>query len=361
MISDSGKWPPPRCETGWSRTVLRLRNVVVDPSNAALYHHGRHVPEGALYRNGSIYRGNAAQAPSAVNRTQGRHLWGGPLFSHFGHFLTESLSRLWAVRDSGVQSIVFSPKDPGRKRQDRLPDHQDLLLKCLHIDLPVRIVHEPEEFEDLLIAGPGFGLGPMAAGTPEFREFLRAIAVPSDMTGRKRLYLSRSALPEKAGSILAERHLEQLLERQGFKIYHPQQHSITEQFATFRAARQIIGPDGSAFHLAGFVTDPGQSFTIIKRRSAPDHANIVDQLVAMGAKVQVVDAIRANWIRPGKRKADDRSWAELDFADLFARLSALGLLSAPVDASDLELPPIAQEVERIGHANKGQMTRLATG
>jgi hypothetical protein len=42
-------------------------------------------------------------------------------------------------------------------------------------------------------------------------------------------------------------------------------------------------------------------------------------------------------------------------------LSALGLLSAPVDASDLELPPIAQEVERIGHANKGQMTRLATG
>lgn len=350
---------PPQCDSGWSRSVLRLTGVVVDPSNAALYHRGAHVPEGALYRNGSVYRGAAGVAPSAFKRVAGRHLWAGPLFSHFGHFLTESLSRLWAARDGAVQSIVFSPKDLGRKRPTDLPGYQQMLLRRLQIDLPVQIVYEATEFEDLLIPGPGFGLGPMAAGTAEFRDFVRRIDTIAAPAGEGRLYLSRSALPPKAGSVLAERHLEMLLEAQGFEIFHPQNHSIDEQFAKFRSARQIIGPDGSAFHLAGFVTRPDQSFTIIKRRSAKDYTNIVRQLEAMGAHVNVVDAIRANWIRPGKRKADDRSWGELDFVGLFSQLGDLGLLRHQTDPSALNAPPIDADVQRAGQANKGEMTRVA--
>ncbi|MBU3029431.1 glycosyltransferase family 61 protein [Paracoccus marinaquae] len=350
--------PLPDPDRGWSRTVMRVRGAVIDPSDGGVWCDGALCPEAMLYRWRGAYKGRKGTVmPADPARIAGRHLWGGTLFFHFGHFLSESLGRLWAAEASGAESILFTPKNPRGKRPEDLVGFQKQVLARLGIELPVRILYAPAMVEDLLIPGQGFGLGALARGTPEFRAFARRMDPDPDAgpgTGARRLYISRTALPRKTGSVLGEAWLEEQLRGQGFRIYHPQQHSIDHQLRTFREATHFVGPDGSAFHLAGFIARPWQNFTLIKRRSAREYVTFVDQLKAVGAKVGVIDALVANWIRPGKHKPDDMSWGELDALRLSDELQRLGLTGAPL----AEPPSFADELEQISRIHGGPMTRL---
>lgn len=344
----------PHPEGGWSRAVQRLHPAVIDVEHGAVYAGAEHCPEAALIRGRGVYRGGRGTAPAPVTRIAGRHLWGGTLFFHFGHFLTESLSRLWGAEGSGATSILFAPKSLLGKRPEGLSGWQRQILDRMGVTLPVRILYDHAEVEELIVPGPGFGLGVMARGTDEFRAMARRMTPPVQPVAGRKLYLSRSALPKKTGSVLGEAALERRLEAEGFEIFHPQQHSIDAQLAAFRSASHLLGPDGSAFHLAGFVAAPQQRFTLIKRRSADDYRNICDQLSGMGCTVDVIDALAANWIRPGKHKADDMSWGEPDLPRLWAALADLGLVSGPSP----EAPDHGPELALIAAHHKGPMTRV---
>lgn len=358
-----GRFPRPDPEQGWSRSVLRLTGAVVDPADGGVWDRGALCPEAMLYRWRNTYKGHrGTAAPQDPAPMAGRHLWGGTLFFHFGHFLAESLSRLWAAEGSGAASILFTPKHLRGKRPAELAGYQSEILKRLGIAIPVRILYEPVVVDELIIPGQGFGLGALSRGTPEFRAFARRMdpgpgPEAESRTGTGKLYVSRSALPPKTGSILGERDLERMLAREGFTIYHPQQHSIEHQLRSFRNATHILGPDGSAFHLAAFVAQPHQGFTIIKRRSAREYVTFLDQLDGLGADVAAIDAVTADWVRPGKGKPDDMSWGELDFARLSEGLLKRGLIAAP-----LPLPaPFTEELDRIGRFNRGPMLSLPVG
>lgn len=345
--------PLPEPDGGWSRSVLRLRDAVVDPDHGGVWKDGALVPEAMLYRWRGPYRGWKGTAPEAPVPLAGRHLWGGTIFFHFGHFLAESLCRLWGAGASGAESILFTPKNLKGKRPEDLVGFQKRVLERLGITLPVRLVYEPLQVEDLILPGQGFGLGAMAPGTEEFRAFARGMDPGGVVTGRK-IYISRSALPKKTGSVLGEAAVEAMLSEQGFEIFHPQRHSIDDQLKTFREAAHLLGPDGSAFHLAGFIAQPHQTFTIIKRRSAREYLTFYDQLIGAGAKAHVIDAIVADWVRPGKAKPDDMSWGEMDVARLSQGLMQLGLIDRPlgttIDWSD--------ELDQIARVHKGEMTRF---
>ncbi|WP_128253598.1 glycosyltransferase family 61 protein [Falsirhodobacter deserti] len=349
--------PFPDPEEGWSRSVFRVKGGVVDPDHGGLWCDGTLCPEAMLYRWRNTYRGGKGTEPATAAPLPGRHLWGGTIFFHFGHFLAESLPRLWGAEASGAESILFTPKTLRGKHPAELAGYQKQILDRLGIHLPVRIIYEPVQVEDLIIPGPGFGLGAMARGTQEFRDFARRMDPgPDASAGVRKLYISRSALPKKTGSVLAEAALERMLEAEGFHIYHPQQHSIDDQLRTFRNATHVLGPDGSAFHLAGFITQPGQTFTLIKRRNAREYVTFFDQLLAAGADVAVIDAVVADWIRPGKSKADDMSWGELDFAALSAGLLKRGLIDRPLAFTSHDH---AAELAQIGTVHRGEMTRIA--
>lgn len=349
--------PPGRNVT--ADRIWHLADARIDPEHGAVFSEGRLRIEAALQRGNGYYRGWRGTAFANTRRLAGRHLYGGTLFFHFGHFLTESLSRLWAVADSGAQSILFTPKSLRGRQPPGLTGWQAEILDRLGIRLPVCILYEPLEVEDLVVPAQGFGLGPLSQGSPAFRAFARRLR-PADagrvMPEGAKVYLSRSRLPRKTGSILGEARLEQALADQGFTIFHPQDHPIDDQLRVFSAARHLVGPEGSAFHLAGLIAAPWQEFTLIRRRSAPDHLNICNQIRGMGARVNVVDALVAEWLRPGKSRADDMSWGEPDHAALSAGLMDLGLIARPLG---LGAGGHAAELDLIGQAHKGQPLQRA--
>jgi capsular polysaccharide biosynthesis protein len=231
----------------------------------------------------------------------GTWLWCGQLYWHFGHFLTESASQLWAhhgVRDE-VQGVIFTPKRFGVG--ETLLDWQREYLALAGVPAATRIVTTPTQVERLLVPDQGFGTGDLASGTTPYRAFIKdrfAAGVAPD--GPERLYLSRSRFGPRKGDILGEAEIESQLVAEVYEIFHPQEHSLTTQIARMKEARRIVGPDGSAFHLAGLVARPDVRAAMIMRRNAPTAIHLLRQFEGIcGAQLQAINAIRFDWTPNG--------------------------------------------------------------
>jgi len=330
---------PPSPEGGWSSSLSIVDKALLVPPEKSdfvqrcgvLDGNGDFVGASATWR-GRRQMIVAPDKPQAeLESLTGRHLFGGQFWAHFGHFMAESLSRLWALSalKEAPESIVFMPKRPGKGT--RLLGYQQEFFDLLGIDIPIRIIDRPTRIDELIVPGQGFGLGDIAAGTDEFRGyFAERFATGVAAEGPEGLYLSRSALGGLEGGALAEEALEANLAKGGLEILHPQQLSITEQVARYRAARRVLGLDGSAFHLFGFVGRPQQTAGMILRRTSNVYGSIRSQLRSFcGIDPVVIDAVAADWIPEHKKRPGRYSFGELDFKALAQMLHQTGFGPPP--------------------------------
>jgi capsular polysaccharide biosynthesis protein len=237
----------------------------------------------------------------------GRHLFAGQLNHHFGHFLCESLARLWALDNAAAQaptplsSILLLPR-----RSQSAPElafFQKEIFNLLQIGIPIRIVDAPLLVEELLVPEQGFGNARLSAGTEAFRNYMRShFATGIAPDGPENLYISRESLNLLSGSVLAEETLSKYLSRNGYEVFAPERHDIRTQIARYKAARRVIAVEGSALHLYGFVGHADQQVAILARRAngrvAEGIANQIRAFCQNGA--QVINAVSREWDqRPG--------------------------------------------------------------
>lgn len=260
----------------------------------------------------------------------GRHLYAGQLWSHFGHFLTESLSRLWALDDLAdlPDSILYIPKRPQHGRR-RPRGFQAQVLDVLGVKIPVHVVRRPTRVEQLLVPGQGFGMGEIGAGTAKFRQYIRknlGAGIAAD--GPEKLYLSRSRLGGVKGGALLEQQLEQHLAQEGYSIYHAETQPLPAQIAAYKAAKMVVGLDGSAFHLFGFLASPAQKSAIILRRSSNVYKNLSRQIAGFsGTDPLIVNAVSADWIPDHTKRPGRSSVGQLNFEALHHFLHKAGFIS----------------------------------
>ena len=179
----------------------------------------------------------------------GEALFAGWMFDHFGHFLTESLGRSWAMPLAGrgmpILCLCTPPDlpgnsagwldvlglDPGRFEVPRVPTLVRRLIvpdACLEIGT---YAHE-RAAEALQVMGDRLDDGQAMTGQP--------------------LYLSRAGLTTRR-RLQGEAVFEEYLRREGFRVIRPETLPLAEQIAIIRRHRVIVGPRGSAFHLALFT------------------------------------------------------------------------------------------------------------
>ncbi|RAI03717.1 hypothetical protein DLJ53_04340 [Acuticoccus sediminis] len=303
----------PVVETLRNATVTGIARTSRSPEGVDIQDSGVYAADGALcplglHRACNISKDNVAPdpLPQARRATEaavpGRHLFCGLLGPHFGHFLIESLGRLWAADElaGDVRSLVFIvAHGPGRTPLD---DFASDVLAALGLTLPVRSVGRPEVFEELVVPSQLFGFH-LRAGHPRFHRFVHARLRDPAAAGARRLYVSRGLI----GDIPGEAALEALLGAHGFRIVHPETMTFAEQIAAYNAAETILAAEGSAVHVIGLVAREDQRIGVIKRRSGP---------FAMG-----MDQIRGFSGRAGVRIEPD------DDASVMARrLAAAGFL-----------------------------------
>lgn len=321
---------------GWSEQIVNVQHATVLPpvqpgfvqACGVLDAEGRYCHHGATWRKHRALTIAPEMPQTVTNTLTGRWLWGGVMRSHFGHFLTESTGRLWALdaTEEPIAGIVFTHKRPrGRK----LNNFQRRFFDLLGVDVPVRVLRAPTRVERLIVPGQGLGLGEIAAGTQKVRDqFASRFAAQVMPNGSDKLYISRSRLGPELGSILGETCLEKLLAEEGYEIFHPQAHSLEDQIARYRAARHVIAADGSALHLLAMAMPRAQRVAIIARRKS----SAVDLLVRhvgsfMGTTPLVIHAIKKEWLRNDTSTRKRFAFGELSFVDLGATLQAAGFVS----------------------------------
>lgn len=184
----------------------------------------------------------------------------GPLFNHFGHFLLESLARLWYAKTNPALPIIWF-------HETSYTLWQKEILHLLGIQNPAIFVSEPTSFSQVYL--PQMGYIPWKEITQEHFDFLACVE-PAPTNPGKKCWISRSLLDENikknGGYLFNENRLEEMLLEAGWEIYHPQHHRIQEQLKYYSSCERIAGIQGSAFHLLLLLKKVHANITIFKAR-----------------------------------------------------------------------------------------------
>jgi capsular polysaccharide biosynthesis protein len=170
---------------------------------------------------------------------------------HFGHVMTEVVSRLWGwdtARDQqpDLRAIMF--------RRAHRPLRPDFELRLLHAfgieEEQVVWVDEPVQVSSVVSATPMWhNADPLYVHPDLVRTWERLTAGllkdAPDMDVPDRIFVSRSAkyrdrTCRNLGSV------EDVFVRHGFQVVHPEEHSLAEQALIFSRASHVAGLGGSA-------------------------------------------------------------------------------------------------------------------
>lgn len=339
--------------------------IVVPPAkglgNQSVQKSGVLTATGDLVENGITWRGQdqvtirpAMPAADDIRDLPGTYMFLGPLFGHFGHFLVESICRIWAfdaLRDK-IDGVLTVPKFQNK------PEHVAKVyrpfLDALGMTAPLQNLEYPTRVERLYVPQQGFGMFQMIEGAPEYRDFVRAHAGRTIAAqGADKIYISRSALPPGRGSVLCETLLETYLIAEGYSIFHPQKYDYMQQIAAYKAATHIVAVDCSPLHLLAMVGNAKQNVGIIARRDGDFDQYFARQITAFqGASAAPINQLHRNWIESHAKRPSRTSWGEISFTGLWHALKKAGLIGGTAPWPEPTPAQIAAEIARISDINK---------
>lgn len=362
MAFDTGGFTVPDISGSIAREITLVEDAVVVPpakglGNQSVQKSGVLAADGTLVENSVTWRGlnpvtiRPMMPEGEIARLPGTWMFLGPLFGHFGHFLVESISRIWAfdaLRDR-IDGVIYVPKF--QNRPDHVANVYRPFLQALGVTAPMVNVEDATRVDRLYVPRQGFGMFQMIEGAPEYRDFVRAHAGRAIApAGERKIYISRSALPVQRGSILGETVLEDLLRAEGYVPFHPQKHPFEAQIAAYKAATHVIGVDCSPLHLLALVGNADQKVGIIARRDGDLDQIFARQIRAFqGAEAHAINHLTRNWIEDHATRPSRTSWGEVDFPALGRALRAAGLIAGG-DWPELGADRIAAQISAIGAA-----------
>ncbi|MFG1241586.1 glycosyltransferase 61 family protein [Xanthobacter sp. V7C-4] len=213
---------------------------------------------------------------------EGEHIFGGMLQEHFGHFLTESIGRSWALNRvcKKIDSIIFYHRVPGGS----IPRFANELLNLIRPSVSIKLIQIPSVVE-LLAVPSHIEKNGVLYGHPEMRLVTQPLRNIIGRTIRK-VYVSRSGLRANEGGFLFESEIDRRMESEGFEVIHPERMSLTEQFEIYNSAEYIVFAEGSALHLYAMVARPDQKIFIIWRRKVASH--FLWQIMSFGGPSRII-------------------------------------------------------------------------
>ncbi len=186
---------------------------------------------------------------------EANYVYGGLISQHFGHFIINTLARLWwlAQESIGNRKILFHSHN-GIDQDFALP----FIATCfdrlgLNTSNTV-IIDRPMKLRKLTIPRPSFE--DQSFGAREFQRLCHKIGEPFwDLTQSNDLspvYLSKTRLGSGVGRFKNEQIIEDRLREEGVVIIYPETMPFSDQVKLFSQKRNILGSAGSAFHAAIF-------------------------------------------------------------------------------------------------------------
>lgn len=229
---------------------------------------GKRLAESYLYRGvpkpGPISHSSLSLVNPLLVKTvapEGRYVFIGPIYQHYGHFLVSTLSRFWhpVFRQQDVK-IIYTGPAPIRELFEidfiREIFQTFGLSEASFVEFP-----EPTIVKNVVTPAPSFNENMSAYGI--FTELCNKIGqdvIKKNGTGPERtkpIYLTKEFLPSGVSHTVNEPIFTNVLRQKDVEIIAPEKLSFVEQVQLFHCSQVISGTVGSAFHSALFAP-PGR-------------------------------------------------------------------------------------------------------
>ena len=283
---------------------------------------------------------------SKLAMLDGCHIFAGMLQGHFGHFLTESIGRIWSSTylSANFNSFVYYHRVPG----GRLPNFANEIFGLLVPGMDIKIIKEPTIVEQLAVPRQIEKRG-MLYGNSVMRDVVLSLKLIKGGSA-KRIYVSRSALNLNDGGVLFEALVEQYLEAEVYCVIRPEKMSIHEQVAAYNEAEELIFAEGSALHLYALVARSSQRVFVIWRRKIAAHFSWQIGTFGGPKKIYGIPCIKTFFVPPSGEACGR---AEIDFENLCKQLRETGFIagnfwnSPTVDEVNNEMDRVQRATQRL--------------
>jgi tetratricopeptide (TPR) repeat protein len=199
---------------------------------------------------------------------------------HFGHIMAEMVHRIIPSKiffpDVNQYLLVTTIDDDDILGHESLGKTYHEILDFCEIDPnSIRIINSNTVVEHLSICEQGANLEghPMPWYLEALRDFStrRLNQIHARRSRHGKVYVSKSKIPH-GGKILGERYIEELLTKEGFFIFYPEEAPFSVQMDVYRKAEELVFSEGSAFHGTEFLGRKmlHRTSLVVRRRDASD-------------------------------------------------------------------------------------------
>jgi capsular polysaccharide biosynthesis protein len=226
------------------------------------YFNGKHL---ASQKGRKLY-----QEKHPTRYINGRYLYIGIMHEHFGHFLCESVSMMWAAKffETKVDGFIIIPCVDKARKCDFDKNFFTSICKIFKVNTKKLIfLNELSEVEHLIIPEIGHPPGekPKKWYLEDLRERIYKLNLVKSNNPKKIFVRRGDAYFSKTIGI---NYFSKLLESNGFYILFPEKFNIFTQLSYIVSAEIIIWEEGSACHLCDLLPLlKKKESLIVKRRS----------------------------------------------------------------------------------------------
>ena len=222
----------------------------------------------------------SAYIPKEIQHSDETVIFSGDLHRHFGHFIQDSISRLWYAvkyREQDFKiAILINPNWPNWDFNPEGSYHINFINLLGIRRERVLIVDKPTQFKQVIVPkqcvfwGEGYDKDLMGI----VYNAARKTVTPKN---EKKIYLSKSKFEKQ--DIYNEEYFERFFVDQGFKVINPEQLPLEEQIAFVSGADEIACTYGTLSHWSLFAQDGIKLINILRYPYALDNRQLfIDSL-----------------------------------------------------------------------------------
>jgi hypothetical protein len=254
------------------------------------------------------------------------NFWIGPIYDQFGHQVRDLSTRIMPTLIADPQAVLvfgtFASSD-GSLASTR-PFFRGILDWYNVPAERVRIVNRPTQFKRLRVvpqAEPGGCADFDDSPHPFYIDALtrHAEAQLGILEKRGVTFVSRS---QSRPLISGESEFDAWFERSGYRVFHPEKHSVRDQLVAYASAEKLVFSEGSAIHGVQLLGRNLGHVIVISRR--PGRSLGFSLLNPRAEKVSYINSLKGLIAAPGEHH-DVNGFAVLDVRGLVDKLHKEGV------------------------------------
>lgn len=189
----------------------------------------------------------------------------GYLINHWGHFLAESVSRLWFALDcqEEVDKYVFYLME---NEQREIKGNFREFLELVGIWEKAEFISVPTTYREVIVPEAGFTL--MQNSSVLYRKLYDTVAsriqIQPDWKPFEKLFFTRSQFAKGNNLDFGVEALDSFFRNNGYEVLAPEKITLSQLIYYIRNASEIATISGTVHHNILFA-NPGQKITILER------------------------------------------------------------------------------------------------